>query len=375
MENLPLEIEQKLENLPVIPFDGGEEFQTLIMSKDFTDIFEYYRDNYLPDILKTKPEIYQRVSLYLTLTNQSENFTEQTDQVLYRRPVPNIDDFLTNNYYMGYLNSTLYPYWREQLSKLFAEGSPVRKAIFSGCIGCGKSTVARKVFVYVLYRMLCVRYPRAILGVDNDSTLASIIISMTLKQVYDTNLLPVVKLMEGMPCFQKVMSTRSFENFDLSNPRCPFPFTVEKSSGTIFFPDNIIVTCGSNQGHFTGYNVFNSFCLAGNTEIHTTSGDIQIAELTDKFGKGEKIFTYDLDGSEVEIVNAKQTDLAQDTIKIWFDDKNFIECTPNHKFLIKNPKEKDFYVVYIHGLPFKEARYLTEEDEIEELNMLYPVKN
>ena len=366
MQQLPKDVEEKLEKLEIIPFDGSEAFQRVILSEDFSDIFNYYKENYLPDVLKTKSEVQQRISLYLSLTNQDQDFLNQTNEVLYRRPVPTIEEFLSNNYYMGYLNSTLYPYWREQLGKLFIAGSPVRKAIFSGCIGCGKSTVARKVFVYVLYRMLCVRYPRAVLGVVNDSTLASIIISMTLKQVYDTNLLPVVKLMEGMPCFQKVMSTRAFENFDLSNPKCPFPFTVEKSSGTIFFPDNVIVTCGSNQGHFTGYNVFNSFCLAGDTEIHTTSGDMQVAELTDKFSKGEKIFTYDLDGSKVKIINAKQTDLVQDTIKIWFDDENFVECTPNHKFLIKNPKEKDFYIVYIHGLPFKEAQHLTEEDEIEE---------
>ena len=401
MQTLPQNIANKLEALPVIPFDGSEAFINIITSADFTEIFDYYKENYLPDVLKTKSELQQRISLYLNLTNQDEEFVNQTDGVLYRRPVPSIDEFLSNNYYMGYLNSTLYPYWREQLTKLFAPGSPIRKAIFSGCIGCltedtvvatlngdktigellnnfdnewvlsynttnntwepdkiidvfysgykdvyeikldngekiqctsnhrfltqknkwvsidnglvsglsmmsynpklfakqshkaksikyvgkkdvyditternhnfalkagivahncGKSTVARKVFVYVLYRMLCLRYPRVVLGVDSDSTLASVIISMTLKQVYDTNLLPVVKLMEGMPCFQKVMSTRSFENFDLNNPKCPFPFTVEKSSGTIFFPDNIIVTCGSNQGHFTGYNVFNSFC-------------------------------------------------------------------------------------------------------------------
>lgn len=738
MQQLPKDVEEKLEKLEIIPFDGSEAFQRVILSDDFSDIFNYYRENYLPDVLKTKSEVQQRISLYLSLTNQDQDFLNQTNEVLYRRPVPTIEEFLSNNYYMGYLNSTLYPYWREQLGKLFTAGSPIRKAIFSGCIGCltedtvvatlngdktigellnsfdnewvlsyntadntwepdkivdvfysgykdvyeieldngekiqctsnhrfltrknkwvsidnglvpglsmmpyytqtsktgytqvknnktekfenryvivgkwktdywkgqhihhknfnklddrpnnltvinhklhwnyhaklgamkwkeynasiagdefkelrrqkfikgyltkkassnfkeiekkrlrkwnellqnserqsncakiawkkdpegmkqksiksivsynrseqgrntsrlqaenmrrlraakseeelriislkvslsslkrfnkiekykevlneihktepwydptlgakanhklkatynhkvksikyvgkkdvyditternhnfalkagivahncGKSTVARKVFVYVLYRMLCVRYPRAVLGVDNDSTLASIIISMTLKQVYDTNLLPVVKLMEGMPCFQKVMSTRAFENFDLSNPKCPFPFTVEKSSGTIFFPDNIIVTCGSNQGHFTGYNVFNSFCLASDTKIRTLIGDIKISELVDRFDKGEKFSTYDLDGKEIEIVNAKQTNLVQDTVKIWFDDENFIECTPNHKFLVKNPKEKDFYITYIHNLPFKEAQYLTEEDEIEELNTL-----
>ena len=627
---IPQDIEKKIEYLPVVHFDDSEAFQLVLFSDEFSDIFNFYKENFLPDVLKSKPEIEQRVSLYLSLTNQDESFVEQTDQILYRRPVPDIESFLSDKFYMGYSNATLYPFWKEQLKTIFRESSPVRKVIFGGCIGCltgdtqvatlsgnktmkelvdnyqnewvlsfntstknwepdriinafstgvkdiyeitldsgdtvrctanhlfltrnnkwksidtglkpgmsmmpyyerlsktgyvqvkdnrtekfenrykivgawkshtgkgiaihhkninklddrpenlcmlpykihtlyhqkkgadrwkaynasirgddfkqyrsekskkgketykkrkdyvelekhrmrswiallhdsqrqstvakstwerfpekmkqaatinitnrnksekarntsrlmakamrdklatktaeeldiinlkkglssikrfhgkdnqryqeilfkihqkepwydpevgtkenykrklkynhkiisikyvgqeevydltternhnfaltsgiiahnsGKSTVARKAFVYVLYRALCLRYPRATFNIDGDATIANVIISMTLKQVYDTNLLPFIKLMEGMPCFQRVMSVKSFENFDLSNPKCPIPFQVEKSTGTVFFPDNIILTCGSNQGHFTGYNVINSFC-------------------------------------------------------------------------------------------------------------------
>ena len=630
MLQLPKDIDEKIQKLPVISFGDSEAFQTVIFSEDFTDIFNYYKQNYLPDVLRVKPEIEQKISLYLSLTNQDESFVDQTDQILYRRPVPDIHTFLNDKFYMGYNNATLYNYWRDKLEMMFAKGSPIRKTIFDGCIGCltgdtkvatlngnktmkelvinhenewvlsfntknkewepdkiidafstgikdiyeitldsgdiirctanhlfltrqnkwksidtgltpgmsmmpyyeqisktgyiqvknnttekfenrysivgkwksrvckgiaihhknidklddrpenlcmlpykihteyhqkkggdrwreynasiqgdefkeyrslkakksnetykknkdykklekkrmkvwnellhdsdrqskiakltwekypekmkkaaqavitarnktekarntsrkmaenmrnliknktseeiiiinlkrslsslerfhgitsdaykkvlakihekepwynpklgakanhklkskynhkiisikyigkeevfdltternhnfaltsgiiahnsGKSTVARKAFVYVLYRLLCLRYARATFNIDADSTIANIVISMTLKQVYDTNLLPFVKLMETMPCFQHVMSTRAFENFDLNNPKCPFPYAVEKSSGTVFFPDNIILTCGSNQGHFTGYNVVNSFC-------------------------------------------------------------------------------------------------------------------
>lgn len=260
MLELPKDIDAKIQNLPIISFGDSEAFQNVLFSDDFTDIFNYYKLNYLPDVLKTKPEIEQKISLYLSLTNQDESFVDQTDQILYRRPVPDIHTFLTDKFYMGYNNATLYEYWKDKLELMFAKGSPVRKVIFDGCIGSGKSTIARKAFVYVLYRLLCLRYARATFNIDADSTIANIVISMTLKQVYDTNLLPFVKLMETMPCFQHVMSTRAFENFDLNNPKCPFPYAVEKSSGTVFFPDNIILTCGSNQGHFTGYNVVNSFC-------------------------------------------------------------------------------------------------------------------
>ena len=275
MEQLPKDIEQKIEKLPILALDAGDEFQNLIFSQDFTDIFNYYKDNYLPDALKSKSEIYQRVSLYLTLTNQDASFLEQTDQVLYRRPCPTIEEFLDNKFYMGYSNATLYPYWKEQLKLMFKEGSPVRKVIFSGCLGCGKSTVARKAFLYVLYRIMCLRYPRSTFNVDADATIANVVIATTLRQVYDVNMLPFVKLMETMPCFQRVMSQRSFENFNLDDPHCPIPFVLEKSSGTVYFPDNIILTSGSQATHFTGMNVVNSFC----DEINDKGMDEAIALL------------------------------------------------------------------------------------------------
>ena len=744
MLELPKNIDEKIQKLPIISFGDSEAFQNVLFSDDFTDIFNYYKLNYLPDVLKTKPEIEQKISLYLSLTNQDESFVDQTDQILYRRPVPDIHTFLTDKFYMGYNNATLYEYWKDKLEVMFAKGSPVRKVIFDGCIGCltgdtqvatlngnktmkelvanhknewvlsvntstkewepdkiidafstgvkdiyeitldsgdiirctanhlfltrknkwksidtgltpgmsmmpyyeqisktgytqvknnntekfenrysivgkwksrvckgiaihhknfnklddrpenlcmlpyklhtqyhqkkggdrwreynasirgdeykeyrslkskkgketykqrkdyaklerkrmkawnallqdserqsqiakstwerfpekmkkiaqstitarnktekarntsrkmaenmrnllktktseelliinlkkglpslkkfhgvtsevykkalakirekepwynpelgakanyklkskynhkivsikyigkeevfdltternhnfaltagivahnsGKSTIARKAFIYVLYRLLCLRYARATFNIDADSTIANVVISMTLKQVYDTNLLPFVKLMETMPCFQHVMSTRAFENFDLNNPKCPFPYAVEKSSGTVFFPDNIILTCGSNQGHFTGYNVVNSFCLTGDTKVVTNYGTQKIKNL-EKFIKGKKVYTYSLNEQgeleQSQIIAAKQTNIVNELMRLWIDDDFYIECTPNHRIPIKNPNPSDKTIEYIHGLAYKQAQYLTEEDDVYNFDLSY----
>ena len=338
------------------------------MSQEFTDIFDFYKENYLPDVLKTKPEIYQRISLYLTLTNQDTQFLEQSDQVLYKRPVPTIKEFLESKFFMGYSNATLYPYWKEKLEHIFEAGSPIRKTIFSGAIGTGKSTVARKAFLYVLYRALCLRYPRAAFNVDSDATIANVVIATTLKQVYEVNMMPFVKLMETMPCFQRVMNQRSFENFDLSDPRCPIPFALEKSTGTVYFPDNIILTSGSQATHFTGMNVINSFCFTGNTNVLTDKGIITFNELVNRFNNGEQFKTRVLDcnGNYTlsNIINALETTKTKELIRIYYDDENYIECTPTHPFIIKNPDPNDINIKYENGIPYKQAQYLTEEDEL-----------
>ena len=375
MEQLPRDIAQKLENLPIVSFNNANELQSVIMSQDFLDILTYYEEHYMPDAFKKLQEIQKRIALYLTLTNQDTNLTDQIDNLLYRRPLPSIEEFLTGKFYMYNSNATLYPYWRKQLEYMFREGSPVRKTIFGGSIGVGKSTIARKAFLYVLYRILCLRYPRAVFNIDSDATIANVIISMTLKQVYETNLLPFVKLMETMPCFQRVMRMQSFENFDLSDPHCPIPFNVEKSTGTIYFPDNIILTSGSGITHTIGLNIVNSFCFTGAMKVYTDKGIITFKELVDRFNEGEKFKTLTLDSQGhrriTEITNALETTRTQDLIRIYYTDKDYIECTPTHPFVIKNPKTNDINVKYENGIPYKQAQYLTEEDELYDSNTFY----
>ena len=368
MEQLPVDIEEKLERLPIVPFDGSEEFQNVIFSNDFNNIFDYYSKNYMPDVVKSKPELYQRVSLYLTLTNQDTSIVEQTDEVLYRRPCPTIHEFLTSDFYHGRLSATMYPYWKDKLEYIFRDGSPIRQVIYQGCIGSGKSTIARKAMVYMLYKILCLRYPRAIYNIDEDSTIAAFIISVNLKQVFDTNVLPFVKLLENMPCFQRVMSMRSFDNFDLDNPNCPIPFFLEKSTATIFFPNNIILTSGSQINHTVGYNIPLCFCLTGETKVKTECGMVKFIDLLEDYKKGvlHKTFSVNETGEFVEsnIINVKQTGECADLIRIWLTDEHYVDCTYNHKFLLKNVNKHDKNVVYINGLPYKEAQFLTIEDEL-----------
>ena len=394
------EIDQKIDQLPTIAFDDNEEFQRVVMSQDFTDIFNYImqtRD--IPDKIKALNEIDQRISLYLTLTSQDENFISQSDQILYARHFPDIEEFLDNNFYMGYTSGTIYPYWRDKMLKMFDKGSTIKKAVYTGCIGCltgdtvvdtlsgeytmkelvdnhedkwvlsfntstknwepdkiidafstgikdiyeitldndekikctsnhqflsknnkwvsidnglvedlsmmpiskqqinhkiisikyigkeevfdltteknhnfalksgiiahnsGKSTIARKCSIYSLYKVLCLRHPRAVFNVDNDATLASFIYSITLKTVYETNLMPFVKILDSMPCFQRVQKIAAFKNFDITDETSPIPYCITGSGGdsTIHFANNIIQFAGSQETHQTGRNIFNAF--------------------------------------------------------------------------------------------------------------------
>ena len=67
MLQLPKDIDEKIQKLPVIGFGDSEAFQQILFSDDFTDIFNYYKVNYLPDVLKTKPEITRHLVINKTI--------------------------------------------------------------------------------------------------------------------------------------------------------------------------------------------------------------------------------------------------------------------------------------------------------------------
>lgn len=76
-----------------------------------------------------------------------------------------VDDYnyLGNAWHDAEGKSKLYPYWREELPKIFPDNlhTNVNNAIFSGSRGRGKSEVASLIVAYLLHRVLCLKDPVA----------------------------------------------------------------------------------------------------------------------------------------------------------------------------------------------------------------------
>ncbi len=78
-----------------------------------------------------------------------------------------IETFVDDNNYLGNAwhdnegKTKLYPYWRQELHKIFPNNldTAYNNAIFSGSRGRGKSEIAVLVASYLLYRVLCLKDP------------------------------------------------------------------------------------------------------------------------------------------------------------------------------------------------------------------------
>lgn len=359
-------IEEKLEALPIVQFGDSEEFQKVLFSPLFDDIFQYYMTNYSTERIKKQSELNQRLSLYLHITNQDEDLSENINNLIYRRPCPTIEEFLDNPFYMGNISGTIYPYWRKKLCEIFNPNNPAKKVLFGGATGTGKSRTAEKACVYALYRLLCLRYPRQILKVEAQSTLAMFILSVTQKTAYQVLFQPFIELLSNMPCFQRVRQARAFENFDLTNPKVPVPWYVDKSNMTIIFPDNIILTLGSQISNTVGYDILISECDEMN-EKGTEEG-MELINSIDGRVDGRFMgspFTFQAVMSSARAKNS----VTSEYNKKWKHDPTFLYLRPM-RFEVKTSEEftgtgEYFYVMAGNGsVP---SKIITDPGEIAQL--------
>jgi hypothetical protein len=96
-------------------------------------------------------------------------------------------------------------------------------------------------------------------------------------------------------------------------------------------------------------------CFSEDTRVLLADGtSIEIKDIKHK----DKIITYDIENNQVKIaeaLNPRITKHTDDLVIVEMEDGTEFKCTPDHRFLLTNGK-------------YKEAQYLTEEDDIQSLH-------
>ena len=101
-------------------------------------------------------------------TGTSDTFNDLVKEDYTEMPVDIltfVDDYnyLGNAWHDAQGNSKLYPYWREELVKIFPDNvtTAVNNGIFTGSRGRGKSEICILIAAYLLHRILCLKNPIA----------------------------------------------------------------------------------------------------------------------------------------------------------------------------------------------------------------------
>lgn len=123
----------------------------------------------------SEKEIMQQILKELGETGESETYEKVWLEDYEEIPV-DIDTFLEDPEYLGKatnLGNQIYPFWREQLRKIFAGGDTEFEEIaLTGAIGIGKTAIAVYAIAYLTYRLLCLKFPQRYFGFADTDEIA-----------------------------------------------------------------------------------------------------------------------------------------------------------------------------------------------------------
>lgn len=300
-----------------------------MMSNDFKE---------LEGLSKEERELALKILSEYSTTGSSSTYNELLVSDYEEIPV-DIETFLHTPKYLGkgLVNPegkfTVYCYWVDTLKKIFP--NPLKPAQYNtlaltGAIGLGKSFMAVLCILYELYRMLCLKDPYLHYGLQPIDKITFAVMNITLDAAHGVGWDKLQQLVQSSEWFMA-------------------HGTVSKGNNPIWSPDKKIeLICGSLSRHIIGRAVF--ACLDENTEILTNYGDKTLKELV---GKSIKVATVSPNGniSYSDVCTVAPTSIQSEEYEIALEDNTVIKCTPDHRFLLVNGE-------------YKEARYLTEDDDI-----------
>lgn len=234
-----------------------------------------------------------------------------------------IEVFTSHNTFLGKSNrqgSAIYPFWKKTMSEIFKDPAKFDEVIFTGATRIGKSTTAVTCAIYMLYRLMCLRDPQEYFQKKDVSKFSLLFFNVT------------KDLARGV-------AYREFNDTLKTSPWFNDRGTFSKSEQNFYYiPDGgkIVIDYGSDASHALGQQVF---CVTGDTKIYTTVGFVDIAHLEDQM---VQLYQYDWYKDSLAIGSAMivKTGEVNNTVSIFVNDIESLECTDNHRILLRNGEYK-----------------------------------
>lgn len=157
-----------------------------------------------------------------------------------------IDKFIESETYLGKTNrcgAAVYPFWRQELRKMFNAGNKYHEWILTGATRIGKSSTAITATAYMLYRLMCLKNPQQFFGKKDISKFSILFFNVTKD-------------------LAKGVAFREFNDTLKASPWFNAHGTFSKSDRDFYYiPEggNIIIDYGSDASHGLGQQVFVGF--------------------------------------------------------------------------------------------------------------------
>lgn len=127
-------------------------------------------------------------------------------EVDYKIKPPNINQFLTDKYFMKKVGDSLYPTWKRDIEYALSDESDFIEWIFSGCIGAGKSYVALVTQLFKACHLCCLKDPSSFYSLAAGSDFYFVFFNVTKERAQESLFSTMINMLKSSDFFMDQVS-------------------------------------------------------------------------------------------------------------------------------------------------------------------------
>ena len=131
-----------------------------MVSIDYEDVLARIQESY-SSCSKIEQQLLR--TILQEIVDSGDSYTLEKLWLADFKEIPvSISQFLCDPRYLGESNrngEAVYPFWKETMRNIFAEGNKYSEIVLSGATRIGKSSTAVSIMAYMLYRLMIYRNP------------------------------------------------------------------------------------------------------------------------------------------------------------------------------------------------------------------------
>ncbi len=260
----------------------------------------------------------------MALHKRIETYADYCNKRIFKENPANINTLISSDQFFGSLTEngkTIYKVWKDELTQVMAEDIKYL-VVLTGAIGVGKTSAAVLGIAAVMNKILCLKNPWQFFKKTAGGRMSIVFFNLT-KSLSESKAYGTLQsYLVASPWFRK--------------------HGVVKGTVPNQWLDIPLFSYALASPNARGFG-----CLSADTKISLLDGrELTIPEIIKEREEGKQhwVYSYDIEKRKVvseKVANALKTKLNTKTVKVKLDNDQFIICTPDHPFLLRNGEYKE----------------------------------